>query len=167
MMMISREELNEDSNAPVSSVLPEFEIPAKSWLSTTDANYLRNNSSLFSHLAGSSCKHGYVTSTVFCPYRFCGFRFLFFILRWSGRQIPLIKNSVIILSGQSLFFNNNGYSFCISRILSCFNALEAHLLKMCKPQQGLFQFHWQQSFCWGCCDIAAVWSTSIFLVLDW
>ena len=29
-MMISREELNEDSNAPVSSVLPEFEIPAKS-----------------------------------------------------------------------------------------------------------------------------------------
>jgi len=30
MMMISREELNEDSNTPVPSVLPEFEIPAKS-----------------------------------------------------------------------------------------------------------------------------------------
>ena len=53
----------------------------------------------------------------------------------------------------------NCFGSIVSAILlipSSIHALEAHFLKMCKPQQDLFQFHWQQSFCWDCCDIAAV-----------
>ena len=34
-------------------------------------------------------------------------------------------------------------------IPSSIHVLEAHFLKMCKPQQDLFQFHWQQTFLLG------------------